>query len=173
MNVLIYTDGSAQGSQKGCGGWAALIVIGKMRVPLYGELDLTTCNRAEMIAAAEALEALKPCTVTLHSDSQYLIYGMSKWMTGWKRRKFLKKGKPIPNVDLWKRLLKASECHKITWEWVRGHAGHPENEWCDRIAVRCTESARLRIKKNGRPPEEPTVEVSSVDELPLDYSPVV
>ncbi|MBQ7699008.1 MAG: ribonuclease HI [Clostridia bacterium] len=134
--VEIYTDGSCL-SNPGPGGWAAILVCrGKEKLVSGGEAD-TTNNRMELLGAISALELLKrPCEVTFCSDSKYVIDGLSQgWAKQWRTCGWRKSdGKPALNVELWSRLLDAVEPHKITYTWIKGHAGHPYNERCDALA---------------------------------------
>ena len=141
--VEIFTDGACRGNP-GPGGWAAILRYRGVEKELTGYDPDTTNNRMEMMAAIAGLEALKrPCRVRLYSDSQYLRDGITKWINGWKRRGWRTADKqPVKNVDLWQRLDAASARHVVTWEWVRGHAGHPENERADALArTRIAEAA--------------------------------
>jgi len=141
--VEIFTDGACRGNP-GPGGWAAILRYRGVEKELTGYDPDTTNNRMEMMAAIGGLEALKrPCRVRLYSDSQYLRDGITKWINGWKRRGWRTADKqPVKNVDLWQRLDAASARHVVTWEWVRGHAGHPENERADALArTRIAEAA--------------------------------
>ena len=141
--VEIFTDGACRGNP-GPGGWAAILRYRGVERELTGYDPDTTNNRMEMMAAIGGLEALKrPCRVRLYSDSQYLRDGITKWINGWKRRGWRTADKqPVKNVDLWQRLDAASARHVVTWEWVRGHAGHPENERADALArTRIAEAA--------------------------------
>ena len=141
--VEIFTDGACRGNP-GPGGWAAILRYRGVEKELTGYDPDTTNNRMEMMAAIGGLEALKrPCRVRLYSDSQYLRDGITKWINGWKRRGWRTADKqPVKNVDLWQRLDAASARHVVTWEWVRGHAGHPENERADALArARIAEAA--------------------------------
>ena len=133
--VEIFTDGACRGNP-GPGGWAAILRYREVEKELSGYDPQTTNNRMEMMAAIAGLEALKrPCRVRLYSDSQYLRDGITKWINGWKRRGWLTADKqPVKNVDLWQRLDAASARHVVSWQWVRGHAGHPENERADALA---------------------------------------
>ena len=136
MNGIdIYTDGACSGNP-GPGGWGALLVWNGTEKEMSGGEPATTNNRMEMMAAIAALESLKrPCTVRLHTDSQYLRDGITKWIAGWKRKGWLTADKkPVKNVDLWQRLEAAAAPHKVDWLWVRGHDGHPENERADVLA---------------------------------------
>jgi ribonuclease HI len=133
--ICIYSDGACKGNP-GVGGWGALLVSAGHRKEISGGEANTTNNRMEMTAVIRALESLKrPSTVEVHTDSQYVQKGISEWMTGWKRRNWhTADGKPVKNQDLWLQLDALSQLHKIEWKWVRGHAGHPENERADALA---------------------------------------
>lgn len=133
--VDIFSDGACSGNP-GPGGWGAILRYGDVEKELSGGEPLTTNNRMEMMAAVAALEALKrPCTVRIHTDSQYLRDGITRWIHAWKGRGWrTADNKPVKNVDLWQRLEAASAPHRVTWIWVRGHAGHPENERADALA---------------------------------------
>ena len=143
--VTIYTDGACEGNP-GPGGWAAVLSSGKHRKEVSGGEAATTNNRMELLASIEALAVLKePCRVSLHTDSQYLRDGITRWLAGWKRNGWLtRERKPVRNEDLWRRLDAAAATHKVAWHWVKGHAGHEHNERCDRLAV--AEIARLRTQ---------------------------
>ena len=134
-HVTIYTDGACSGNP-GPGGWAALLRFGLREKELSGGVLNTTNNRMEMMAALEALKSLKtPCNVDFHTDSEYLRNGITKWMVNWKRRGWKTTAKKsVKNQDLWKALDRAIQPHQITWHWVRGHAGHRENERVDKLA---------------------------------------
>ena len=137
---LAYTDGACSGNP-GPGGWGALLqakegnAIVKER-PLSGGEALTTNNRMELMAAINALEALgRPTEITIVTDSTYVKNGVTSWIHGWKRNGWRTSAKkPVKNDDLWKRLDEAQARHEVTWEWVKGHAGHPENERADELA---------------------------------------
>jgi ribonuclease HI len=133
--IYIYTDGACKGNP-GPGGWGALLVSAGHRKEISGGEPNTTNNRMEMTAVIRALESLKrPSTVEVHTDSQYVQKGISEWMSGWKRRNWhTADGKPVKNQDLWLQLDALSQLHRIEWKWVRGHAGHPENERADALA---------------------------------------
>lgn len=133
--VEIYTDGACRGNP-GPGGWAALLRTGGIEREISGGEKLTTNNRMELRAAIEALNALtRPCKVELHSDSQYLRDGITKWIHGWRRNGWRTADrKPVKNAELWQELLDATAPHRIEWHWVKGHAGHPENERADALA---------------------------------------
>ncbi len=134
-DVDIFTDGACSGNP-GPGGWAAILRYRGVEKELSGYEPATTNNRMEMTAAISALEALKrPCRVRLWSDSQYLRDGITRWIHGWKLRGWRTTDrKPVKNIDLWQRLDAAASRHQVAWEWVRGHAGHPENERADALA---------------------------------------
>jgi ribonuclease HI len=143
MSVSIYTDGSCLGNP-GPGGWGAILVYGDVEKELSGGEDNTTNNRMELMAAIMALEALnRPVEVTLTSDSVYLKNGITKWIHGWKKNGWKTAAKkPVANQDLWQRLDAAIAPHRITWEWVKGHAGHPMNERCDDLARQAAEGIK-------------------------------
>lgn len=133
--IYIYSDGACKGNP-GVGGWGALLVADGHRKEISGGEANTTNNRMEMTAVIRALESLKrPSMVEVHTDSQYVQKGISEWMPGWKRRNWrTADGKPVKNQDLWLQLDALSQLHRIEWKWVRGHAGHPENERADALA---------------------------------------
>ncbi|HML09805.1 MAG TPA: ribonuclease HI [Stellaceae bacterium] len=133
--VEIFTDGACSGNP-GPGGWGAILRYGELEKELSGGEAQTTNNRMEMTAAIVALETLKrPCRVRLYTDSQYLRDGIMQWLSGWKARGWRTADKkPVKNIDLWQRLDAAVAPHRIEWLWVRGHAGHPENERADALA---------------------------------------
>jgi len=135
--VDIYTDGACSGNP-GPGGWGALLRYDGHEKELYGGEVLTTNNRMELMAAIMALESLKrPVKARLHTDSQYLRGGITQWIHDWKRKGWRTADKkPVKNVDLWQRLETALARHEVEWLWVRGHAGHPENERADALARR-------------------------------------
>ena len=135
--VEIFTDGACSGNP-GPGGWGAVLRFGGREKELCGGDDDTTNNRMELTACIEALSALKePCEVTLTTDSQYVVNGMTKgWASSWQKNGWIKSDKkPAQNPDLWEKLLELSKQHKLTFVWITGHAGHPENERCDALAV--------------------------------------
>ena len=128
--VEIFTDGACSGNP-GPGGWGALLRYGGTEKELCGGEARTTNNRMELMAAIRALEALKrPVEVIVHTDSAYLKDGITRWIHGWKTAA----RKPVKNVDLWQRLDAALARHRVEWRWVKGHAGHPENERADALA---------------------------------------
>jgi len=143
MSVSIYTDGSCLGNP-GPGGWGAILAYGGVEKELSGGEDNTTNNRMELMAAIMALEALnRPVEVTLTSDSVYLKDGITKWIHGWKKNGWKTAAKkPVANQDLWQRLDAAIAPHRITWAWVKGHAGHPMNERCDDLARQAAEGIK-------------------------------
>lgn len=133
--IEIFTDGACKGNP-GPGGWAALLRMGRHEKELVGGEPQTTNNRMELRAVIAALEALtSPCVILLHTDSRYVIDGITSWIHGWKRNGWKNAAKkPVANADLWQRLEAATAGHRIAWEWVKGHDGHPENERVDRLA---------------------------------------
>ena len=133
--VHLATDGACKGNP-GPGGWGAVIRAGDKEKELSGGEKLTTNNRMELTAAIKGLEALKrPCRVVLSTDSRYVMDGLTKWLAGWQRNGWKTAAKqPVKNADLWQELVAAAAPHRIRWEWVKGHAGHPENERADRLA---------------------------------------
>jgi len=142
--VEIFTDGACSGNP-GPGGWGAIMRSKGTEKELSGGEKDSTNNRMEMMAVIAALEALKrPCKVTITTDSQYVMKGMTEWLVGWKKRNWLTASKkPVKNVELWQRLDKAINGHDVKWKWVRGHQGHVENERADKLAV----AAREHIAK--------------------------
>lgn len=135
--VDIFTDGACRGNP-GPGGWGAILRYGDKERELFGGEPHTTNNRMELMAAIQALEALKgPCEVNLTTDSQYVRKGITEWLANWKKRNWQTAAKkPVVNKDLWQRLEAAAERHQVTWHWVRGHSGHRENERADELANR-------------------------------------
>jgi ribonuclease HI len=133
--IEIHTDGACSGNP-GPGGWGALLRYGNTEKELSGGEVLTTNNRMELLAAIEALESLnKPCQIDLYTDSQYVQKGITEWLANWIKRGWKNaKGDAIKNQDLWQRLSTAAKTHKVTWHWVKGHAGHVDNERVDALA---------------------------------------
>ncbi len=134
-HVEIATDGACKGNP-GRGGWGALIRMGSHEKELSGGEPHTTNNRMELMAAIKALEALnRPCRVTLSTDSNYVKDGITRWIFGWQKNGWKTADrKPVKNAELWQELLAAIKPHRIEWLWVKGHAGHPDNERADRLA---------------------------------------
>lgn len=142
--VEIFTDGACRGNP-GPGGWAALLRTGARERELAGGETLTTNNRMELTAAIRALEVLKkPCRVALHTDSQYVREGITKWIHGWRRNGWRTADrKPVKNAELWQALLDAAERHRVEWHWVKGHSGHPENDRVDALACAAADAQRI------------------------------
>lgn len=141
--VDIYTDGACK-SNPGPGGWGAVLRFGAHEKEICGgQADETTNNRMELTAPSEALESLtRTCTVRVHTDSTYVRNGVMKWMPKWKRNGWQTSDKkPVKNVDLWQRLDAAMSAHDVEWFWVKGHAGHVDNERADRLAAKGLEEA--------------------------------
>jgi len=138
--IDIFTDGACKGNP-GVGGWGALLRGKGKERELYGGERVTTNNRMELMGAISALEALtRPCQVRLHSDSKYVLQGISEWLPGWKQRGWKTASKqPVKNEDLWRRLDAVATQHQIEWIWVKGHAGHDGNERADQLANRGVE----------------------------------
>jgi ribonuclease HI len=134
-HVEIATDGACKGNP-GPGGWGVLIRMGSRERELSGGEKLTTNNRMELMAAIEGLNALKrPCRVTLSTDSRYVMDGLTKWIHGWRKNGWKTADKkPVKNADLWQMLIDAAAPHRVEWTWVKGHAGHPDNERADKLA---------------------------------------
>ena len=145
--VQIFTDGACKGNP-GPGGWGAIIRSGSHEKELAGGEPLTTNNRMELLAAIRALQALKrPCQVDLTTDSVYVRDGITKWIYGWQKNGWRTASKqPVKNAELWQELLDAAKQHRIEWHWVKGHAGHSENERADRLA--CDAAAQF-MKRPG------------------------
>ena len=131
----IYTDGACRGNP-GPGGWGALLLYGDQQRELYGGENETTNNRMELMAAIQGLAALKrSCELTLYTDSQYVGKGITEWLVNWKKRNWKTAAKkPEKNAELWQRLDEAQARHSVQWEWIKGHAGHAENERADELA---------------------------------------
>ncbi len=164
MDVFLYSDGSSRGNP-GPGGYGTILRYtapsGTVHEKEFSEgFSCTTNNRMELLGAIVGLEALKrPCNVTLYSDSQYLVNAFNQhWVEGWLKRGWKNASKqPVKNVDLWKRLLAAKEPHRVTFVWVKGHAGHAENERCDappppttRLVTRWTQGSRAKDRRSSR-----------------------
>ena len=153
MQVKIYTDGAARGNPDGPGGYGAVLQYIDTKGQLH-ERELsrgykkTTNNRMELMAAIVALETLnRPCQVDLYSDSKYLVDAFNQhWVEGWLKRGWKNaKKEPVKNIDLWKRLLEAKKPHTVTFHWVKGHAGHPENERCDELATTAADGSNRLV----------------------------
>ncbi len=142
--IIIYTDGGSK-PNPGPGGWAALLIHGEHQKEMSGGDPKTTNNQMELTAAIQALEALQePCDVTLYTDSEYMQKGITSWMKSWVKNGWKTANKqPVKNQDLWQRLHAATQRHKITWKWVKGHAGNAFNERVDQLATQ----ARTNIMK--------------------------
>jgi len=138
--VRIYADGACKGNP-GPGGWGAIVRVAGTDKELYGGERATTNNRMELTAVIRALESLEgPSAVEVYTDSQYVQKGISEWLPSWKRRGWRTADKkPVKNVDLWQRLERAAAAHRVSWHWIKGHAGHPENERADALANRGAE----------------------------------
>lgn len=134
-SITIYTDGACSGNP-GPGGWGAILISGAHRKEINGGEAHTTNNRMELLAAISALDALRqPSDIDLHTDSEYVRNGISKWIFGWKKKGWrTADNKPVKNAELWQQLDTARLRHEIRWHWVKGHAGHPENERADELA---------------------------------------
>ena len=145
QHVEIATDGACKGNP-GPGGWGVVIRHGSREKELAGGEPLTTNNRMELTAANEGLNARKrPCRVTLSTDSRYVMDGLTKWIHGWRKNGWRTSDKkPVKNAELWQALIEASAPHRIEWVWVKGHAGHPDNERADRLASDAADAARAR-----------------------------
>ncbi len=146
-HVIVHTDGACSGNP-GPGGWGAILKSGDVEKELSGGEPNTTNNRMELLAAISALEALKrPARVDIYTDSQYLRGGITGWIFGWKKNGWKTADrKPVKNVDLWQRLDQALGEHEIKWHWVKGHAGHHENERADELARKGLQEARERAQ---------------------------
>jgi ribonuclease HI len=148
--VVIYADGACSGNP-GPGGWGAILTYGDRCKEISGGEEVTTNNRMELMAAIAALEALKqPRRVELHTDSEYLMKGITQWIHGWKRNGWRTKARePVKNADLWQRLDEARQRHQIDWQWVRGHAGYSENERADELAREAMKPFLKRRRTGG------------------------
>jgi len=151
--VELFTDGACKGNP-GPGGWGALLRFKGREKELAGGEPHTTNNRMELMAAIEGLNAItRPCRVILSTDSNYVKDGITKWIFGWQRNGWRTADKkPVKNADLWQALLEATKRHTIEWQWVKGHAGHPENERADQLASAAAEA--MRGGGAGNPPAE-------------------
>ncbi|MCD7819380.1 MAG: ribonuclease HI [Lachnospiraceae bacterium] len=160
--MRLFTDGAARGNPDGPGGYGVILQFvdtsGTLHEKEYSQGYVkTTNNRMELMAAIIGLEALnRPCEVEVYSDSQYLVNAFNQhWIESWVKRDWTRKDRksgenaPVKNPDLWKRLLKAAEPHRITWHWVKGHDGHPENERCDRLATEAADGVDLIADEIG------------------------
>jgi ribonuclease HI len=141
--VVIYTDGACKGNP-GPGGWGALLVYKGVEKELWGGDPSTTNNRMELMAAIAGLIALtRPCSVRLVTDSQYVMKGIQEWLPNWKKRGWKTASKePVKNADLWQKLDEEVNRHQVSWQWVRGHTGHPGNERADQLANRGVDEVR-------------------------------
>ena len=137
VDIQIFTDGACRGNP-GPGGWGVILRSGSHEKELFGGEQSTTNNRMELRAAIEGLAALKrPSQVTVTTDSQYVRQGITQWIEGWKRNQWRTSAKkPVKNQDLWQLLDELTSRHEVTWEWVKGHSGHPDNEHADALANR-------------------------------------
>jgi ribonuclease HI len=146
--ITIHTDGGCDGNP-GPGGWAALLRYGDQVRELTGGEPATTNNRMELQAAVSALKSLKePCAVTLFTDSEYLRGGITEWLPRWKANHWRTADrKAVKNDDLWRQLEEAASRHRVTWQWLKGHAGHPDNERCDRLAA----AEIVKMRRNYTP----------------------
>ncbi len=145
MTVEIFTDGACRGNP-GPGGWGVLLRYHGNEKELFGSEAHTTNNRMELMAAIEGLTILKrPCKVDLYTDSQYLRLGMTEWLIQWKKKGWINsKKQPVKNADLWQKLDHLTSLHHINWHWVKGHAGHPENELADALANRAIDELKIK-----------------------------
>lgn len=145
--VTIHCDGACQGNP-GPGGWAAVLQYSEKRKEVCGAVAATTNNRMELQAAIEGLRILiEACEVEMFTDSEYLRNGITSWIKGWKYKGWMtKERKPVKNADLWKELDALVSQHKVTWRWVKGHAGHVDNERCDSLAVEAISVLRKQVR---------------------------
>jgi len=151
--ITIYTDGSSRGNP-GPGGYGTLLIYQGQRKELSGGFAKTTNNRMEILAALTGIESLtEPCNITIYSDSKYVIDTMDKgWIHGWKKKGWSRgSNKPLKNVDLWMRMYTAIASHKISWKWVKGHAGNPNNERCDILATRAADQKGNPVDEGFHP----------------------
>ncbi|MEM6461478.1 MAG: ribonuclease HI [Pseudomonadota bacterium] len=145
-HVEVFTDGACSGNP-GPGGWGAILRFGRIEKELSGGEQNTTNNRMELTAAIAALNALKErCRVDLYTDSSYVKDGIVGWIEGWKRNGWKTASrKPVKNIDLWQALEEARNRHEVSWHWLKGHAGHPENERADELARRAMEPFKGKV----------------------------
>ena len=146
-DVIIYTDGACSGNP-GPGGWGTVLMFGEHVKEISGGYKRTTNNRMELMAAIAGLEALnRPCEVALYSDSKYLVDAFNQhWIDSWLKKGWKRgRNEEVKNVDLWKRLLAAKSRHQVQFHWVKGHAGHPENERCDFLATSAADGSDLMV----------------------------
>jgi ribonuclease HI len=150
QSVQMFTDGACRGNP-GPGGWAALLRMGDKEKELSGGEPLTTNNRMELLGAIRGLQALKrPCRVALHTDSLYVRDGITKWVHNWRRNGWKTSDrKPVKNAELWQELCEAAAPHRVEWHWVRGHAGHPENERVDMLACAAADAQKAQANRLG------------------------
>jgi ribonuclease HI len=148
--VVIFTDGACRGNP-GPGGWGVLLRFGVVERELCGGEGPTTNNRMELMAAIKGLEALRePCVVQLFTDSEYVRRGITEWMLKWRNNGWRTADrKPVKNADLWRELDAEATRHRVSWHWVKGHAGHPENERADALANRGLEDAQRAAKRGA------------------------
>ena len=146
QKVVIFTDGGCRGNP-GPGGWGAVLLFGQHEKEIYGYEEETTNNRMELMAAIRALELLsRPCDVDLTTDSQYVRRGILEWMDDWKKRDWKTAAKkPVKNKELWQRLDKAIQPHRIAWHWIKGHSGHQGNEMADQLANRAMDEKQGNV----------------------------
>lgn len=159
-HVILYTDGGCE-PNPGPGGYGIVLVYGSHHKQVSGGFQYTTNNRMEIMAAIKGLEMLKePCEVTVISDSQYLVKAMTEgWVQRWQSKNWKKSGaEVVPNVELWKRLLDLCSIHSVTFQWIKGHAGHPENELCDQLALDA-------LRQTGLPVDEGYLSMPKVSQI--------
>lgn len=148
QRIEIFTDGACRGNP-GQGGWGALLRCGGREKTLYGGEAITTNNRMELLAAIMALDSLQmSCDIVLVTDSKYVMQGMREWIHNWKKKGWkTSSGKPVKNEDLWRRLEQVCEPHDISWQWVKGHSGHRENELADTLANKGIDELLIKERK--------------------------